>query len=78
VIAPPYTAEFVTIFYPLIENPDITGMLRTGTDDQMSEFISKSYYLVVVVIYVVRLIWLVLVIVRILLNWRFCLPMLMV
>ena len=40
-IAPPYTAEFVNLFYPMIDNTDITGMLRTGTDDQMSEFISE-------------------------------------
>ncbi|KAL3859935.1 hypothetical protein ACJMK2_010114 [Sinanodonta woodiana] len=40
VIAPPYTAEFVNIFLPLIENDDITGTLRSEDgNDPVSEFI---------------------------------------
>ncbi|KAK3579939.1 hypothetical protein CHS0354_020832 [Potamilus streckersoni] len=40
VIAPPYTAEFVNVFLPLIENDDITGTLRSEDgNDPVSEFI---------------------------------------
>jgi negative elongation factor C/D len=40
VIAPPYTAEFVHVFYPLIDSSEITGSLRNPSDnDQVSEFI---------------------------------------
>lgn len=49
VIAPPYTAEFVHTFMPLIENEDITGSLRNEDEnDLVSEFIvhCKSNYIV--------------------------------
>ena len=40
VIAPPYTAEFVLLFFPLIDSTEITGSLRSTTDnDQVSDFI---------------------------------------
>jgi negative elongation factor C/D len=40
VIAPPYTPEFVHIFFPLINSVEITGSLRSSTDnDQVTEFI---------------------------------------
>jgi negative elongation factor C/D len=40
VIAPPYTSEFVQLFFPLIDSEDITGSLRTpGENDPVSEFI---------------------------------------
>lgn len=40
VIAPPYTAEFVHLFLPLIENDGITGTLRSDDgNDPVSEFI---------------------------------------
>ena len=42
VIAPPYTAEFVHLFLPLIENDGITGTLRTDDgNDPVSEFICE-------------------------------------
>lgn len=41
-IQPPYTAEFVQLFLPLIENEDITGSLRNEEDnDSVSQFIGK-------------------------------------
>ena len=41
-IAPPYTAEFVHLFLPLIENDGITGTLRTDDgNDPVSEFICE-------------------------------------
>lgn len=40
VIAPPYTSEFVQLFLPMVENEDITGGMRTDSDnDPVSEFI---------------------------------------
>ena len=41
-IAPPYTAEFINLFLPLIENDGITGTLRSDDgNDPVSEFICK-------------------------------------
>jgi len=41
VIAPPYTAEFVQLFFPLIDSTEITGLLRSMSDsDQVSDFIN--------------------------------------
>ncbi|XP_064599061.1 negative elongation factor D-like [Liolophura sinensis] len=41
VIAPPYTSEFVQLFLPLIENEEITGLLKTDDgNDAVSEFLS--------------------------------------
>ncbi|KAK7505402.1 hypothetical protein BaRGS_00003564 [Batillaria attramentaria] len=46
VIAPPYTPEFVQLFLPLIENQDITGILRSeDNSDPVSEFISESLWI---------------------------------
>ncbi len=43
VIAPPYTAEFVQLFLPLIDNEDITGSLRLEDEnDPVSEFIGNA------------------------------------
>ncbi|KAG1664297.1 Negative elongation factor C/D [Nymphon striatum] len=40
VIAPPYTLDFVQLFLPLVENEEITGGMRTDTEnDSVSEFI---------------------------------------
>lgn len=47
VIAPPYTPEFVNLFFPLINSEDITGSLRASTENNpVSEFIChcKSGY----------------------------------
>ncbi|KAK7114702.1 negative elongation factor D-like [Littorina saxatilis] len=42
VIAPPYTPEFVQLFLPLIENHDITGILRTDDgSDPVTEFLNQ-------------------------------------
>ncbi|XP_047116357.1 negative elongation factor D [Schistocerca piceifrons] len=39
-IAPPYTAEFVQLFLPMVENEEITGSMRgDGENDPVSEFI---------------------------------------
>ena len=41
-IAPPYSAEFVSVFLPLVENEEITGSMRHTGDmdsDTVSEFI---------------------------------------
>ncbi len=39
-IAPPYSAEFVNLFLPLVENEEILGgMRRDGDEDPVSEFI---------------------------------------
>ena len=44
-IAPPYTAEFVQLFLPLIDNEDITGSLRSEDEnDPVSEFIGIILY----------------------------------
>ena len=44
VISPPYTSEFVQLFFPLIDSEDITGSLRTpGENDPVSEFIRKAF-----------------------------------
>ena len=44
VIAPPYTPEFVQLFLPLIENNDITGILRAEDgSDPVSEFLSRLF-----------------------------------
>jgi len=41
-IAPPYTAEFVQLFLPMVENEEITGTMRgENENDLVSEFISK-------------------------------------
>lgn len=42
-IGPPYTPEFVTLFLPLVEDEEITGMSRSEADhhDTVSEFIGK-------------------------------------
>lgn len=41
VISPPYTPEFVALFLPLVENPDITGQTRTESEAALvSQFIS--------------------------------------
>lgn len=50
VICPPYTAEFVQLFLPLIENEGITGSLRQDDEnDPVSEFIlhCKANYVTV-------------------------------
>lgn len=40
-IAPPYSAEFIQLFLPMVENKDITGSMRgDGDNDLVSEFIS--------------------------------------
>lgn len=42
VIAPPYTPEFVQLFQPLIENKDITGILRSDDgSDPVAEFLNQ-------------------------------------
>lgn len=49
IIAPPYTAEFINLFLPLVENEEITGTMRIeGENDPVSEFIMlcKSNFLV--------------------------------
>uniref|UniRef100_A0A0K2T8L7 Negative elongation factor D [Nasonia vitripennis] n=1 Tax=Lepeophtheirus salmonis TaxID=72036 RepID=A0A0K2T8L7_LEPSM len=38
-IAPPYSAEFVKHFFPLVDNDDITGSMRREGEDLVSEFI---------------------------------------
>lgn len=41
-IAPPYTAEFVQLFLPMVEDEEITGTMRGDNDnDLVSEFIGK-------------------------------------
>lgn len=41
-VAPPYTADFVQLFLPLVENEEITGTMRgDGDNDPVSEFIGK-------------------------------------
>lgn len=41
-IAPPYTAEFVHLFLPMVEDEEITGTMRGDSDnDLVSEFIGK-------------------------------------
>lgn len=41
-IAPPYTAEFIQLFLPMVENEEITGTMRGESEnDLVSEFISK-------------------------------------
>ena len=41
-IAAPYSAEFVQLFLPLVENTDITGTLRTDDEnDKVAEFIGQ-------------------------------------
>ncbi|XP_035205730.1 negative elongation factor D-like [Stegodyphus dumicola] len=50
IIAPPYTAEFVNLFLPLVENEEITGTMRSeGENDPVSEFIMlcKSNFMLV-------------------------------
>lgn len=40
IIAPPYTSDFVQLFLPMVENEEITGGMRTDTDnDPVSEFV---------------------------------------
>lgn len=43
-ISPPYTAEFVSLFLPFIENKDITGSLRNEEIQAVSEFIKHCKY----------------------------------
>ncbi|XP_060816720.1 negative elongation factor D-like isoform X2 [Bombus pascuorum] len=39
-IAPPYTAEFIHLFLPMVEDEEITGTMRGDSDnDLVSEFI---------------------------------------
>ena len=41
-IAPPYTSEFVHLFLPILENNDITGILKSEDGkDPVSTFIGK-------------------------------------
>ena len=42
-ISPPYSAEFVNLFLPIVENDEITGTMRCceGDNDPVSEFIGK-------------------------------------
>jgi len=41
-IAPPYTAEFVQLFLPMVEDEEITGTMRgENENDLVSEFIGK-------------------------------------
>lgn len=43
-IAPPYTAEFVQLFLPMVEDEEITGTMRGDNDnDLVSEFIGKIF-----------------------------------
>ena len=48
-ISPPYTAEFVNLFLPFIENKDITGSLRNEEIQAVDEFIKQCKYWRVVV-----------------------------
>jgi len=42
VISPPYTLEFVQLFYPLVDSEEVTGNMRTETEQVLvSQFISK-------------------------------------
>lgn len=42
-VSPPYTQDFVNVFYPLISNEDLTRSIRADSaDDPASRFISKS------------------------------------
>ena len=44
-IAPPYTAEFVQLFLPMVENEEITGTMRVNGDcDLVSDFIGNVHY----------------------------------
>jgi len=43
-ISPPYTAEFVNLFLPFIENKDITGSLRNEEIQAVDEFIKQCKY----------------------------------
>lgn len=53
-ITPPYTAEFIQLLLPLIENEDITGLLRTEDgSDPVTEFISK-YNMIFCVLHVLE------------------------
>lgn len=41
-IAPPYTAEFIHLFLPMVEDEEITGTMRGDSEnDLVSEFIGK-------------------------------------
>lgn len=41
-ITHPYSKEFVELFLPMVENEEITGTMRDGDNDVVSEFIGKS------------------------------------
>ena len=42
-IAPPYTADFVQLFLPILENGSIAGTIRTeGEYDPVAEFIGTT------------------------------------
>lgn len=44
-ITHPYSAEFVALFLPMVENEEITGSMRgEGEGDPVSEFIGKRSY----------------------------------
>ncbi len=46
VISPPYTLEFVQLFYPLVANEEVTGNMRTETEQVLvSQFISESFFI---------------------------------
>ena len=38
-IAPPYSADFVQLFLPMVENEEITDSMRGGGEDLVSQFI---------------------------------------
>lgn len=43
-ITHPYSAEFVQLFLPMVENEEITGTMRgEGDNDPVSEFIGESF-----------------------------------
>lgn len=42
-ITHPYSKEFVELFLPMVENEEITGTMRDGDNDVVSEFIGKFF-----------------------------------
>lgn len=48
VISPPFTEEFVQLFYPLVSNELVTGSMRTESEQQLVDgFISKFSKLII-------------------------------
>lgn len=54
-IAPPYSAEFVQLFLPMVENEEITGTMRGDSEnDLVSEFIGMyelKYFIFILSLY---------------------------